>query len=109
MKTINTRDSLNKEFVPGRVDGSYMITEEAYLPYFDLDEANGFISKETRGTWEVKGDFMGGPFINYVIKDTINKRILYLEGFIFSPSQRKRDGIIELEAIIKSLKVFKKN
>ena len=51
---------------------------------------------------------MGGPFINYVEKDTINKRILYLEGFIFSPSQRKRDGIIELEAIIKSLKVFKK-
>tara|TARA_A100001015_G_scaffold83789_1_gene93012 strand:+ start:36 stop:1010 length:975 start_codon:yes stop_codon:yes gene_type:complete len=109
LKTIKTRDSLNKEFVPGRVDGSYMITEEAYLPYFDLDEANGFASKETRGTWEVKGDFMGGPFINYVIKDTINKRILYLEGFIFSPSQRKRDGIIELEAIIKSLKVFKKN
>ena len=108
LKTIKTRDSLNKEFVPGRVDGSYMITEEAYLPYFDLDENNGFVSKETRGTWEVKGDFMGGPFINYVVKDTINKRILYLEGFIFSPSQRKRDGIIELEAIIKSLKVFKK-
>ena len=57
---------------------------------------------------EVKGDSMGGPFINYVVKDTLNKRILYLEGFIFSPSQRKRDGIIELEAIIKSLKVFKK-
>ena len=107
MKTIKTRDSLNKEFVPGRVDGSYMITEEAYLPYFDLDEANGFVSKETRGTWEVKGDFMGA-FYQLCCKRHLNKRILYLEGFIFSPSQRKRDGIIELEAIIKSLKVFKK-
>ena len=51
---------------------------------------------------------MGGPFVNYIIKDTLNKRILYIEGFVFSPSQRKRDGIIELEAIIKSLKVFKR-
>lgn len=108
VEAIKIRDSINKDFVPGRVDGSYMITEEAYLPYFNLVESNGFLSKETRGTWEVKGDFMGGPFVNYIIKDTLNKRILYIEGFMFSPSQRKRDGIIELEAIIKSLKVFKR-
>ena len=64
---------------------------------------------ETRGTWEVKGDFMGGPFLNYIVKDTINKRILFIDGFIFSPSQRKRDNIVEIEAIIKSLKVYKRN
>ena len=52
---------------------------------------------------------MGGPFINYIVRDSINKRILYLEGFVFSPSQRKRDAVIELESIIKSAKVFKIN
>ena len=86
-----------------------MITEQAYLPYFTSTKVNGFSAKETRGTWEVNGDFMGGPFINYILKDSINNRILYFEGFIFSPSQRKRDGIIEIESIIKSLKVFEKN
>jgi len=106
---IQARDSLNKQFVPGRVSGSYMITESAYLPYFKKTIVNGFNAKETRGTWEVKGDFMGGPFINYIVRDSINKRILYFEGFVFSPSQRKRDAIIELESIIKSAKVFKIN
>jgi hypothetical protein len=57
----------------------------------------------------VNKDFMGGPFLNYIINDTINNRLLYFEGFVFSPSQRKRDGIIEIESIIKSLKVFEKN
>ena len=52
---------------------------------------------------------MGGPFINYLVKDSINNRTLYIEGFVFSPSQRKRDNIIELEAIIKTLKIFEKN
>ena len=66
-----------------------------------------FESFETRGTWEVQGDFMGGPFINYLVKDSINNRTLYIEGIVFSPSQRKRDNIIELEAIIKTLKIFK--
>lgn len=106
---IQARDSLNKQFVPGRVSGSYMITESAYLPYFKKTIVNGFNAKETRGTWEVKGDFMGGPFINYIIRDSINKRILYFEGFVFSPSQRKRDAVIELESIIKSVKMFKIN
>lgn len=106
---IVIRDSLNKSFVPGRNKGSFMITEEAYLPYFSSALVNGFPSIETRGTWEVNKDFMGGPFLNYIINDTINNRLLYFEGFVFSPSQRKRDGIIEIESIIKSLKVFEKN
>ena len=107
--SIQIRDSISKNFIPGRVEGSYMISEKAYSPVFTKTRINNFESLETRGTWEVKGDFMGGPFINYLIKDTLNKRILFLDGFVFSPSQRKRDNIIELEAIIKSLKIFKRN
>ena len=61
-----------------------------------------------RGTWEVKGDYMGGPFINYIIKDTLNNSLLYVEGFVFSPSQRKRDKMIELEAVIKSMVIGKR-
>ena len=86
-----------------------MITEKAYLPVFKRTFIKNFESLETRGTWEVQGDFMGGPFISYMVKDTINKRTLYIEGFVFSPSQRKRDNIIELEAIIKTLKIFENN
>jgi len=105
---VSLRDSIGKEFIPGRVENSYMITEKEYLPYISYQTVNGFEAIETRGTWEVKGDYMGGPFINYIIKDTLNKSLLYVEGFVFSPSQRKRDKMIELEAVIKSLVIGKR-
>ena len=105
---VSLRDSIGKEFIPGRVENSYMITEKEYLPYISYQTVNGFEAIETRGTWEVKGDFMGGPYINYIIKDTLNKSLLYIEGFVFSPSQRKRDKMIELEAVIKSMVIGKR-
>ena len=105
---VSLRDSIGKEFIPGRVENSYMITEKEYLPYISYQTVNGFKAIETRGTWEVKGDYMGGPFINYIIKDTLNKSLMYVEGFVFSPSQRKRDKMIELEAVIKSMVIGKR-
>ena len=105
---VSLRDSIGKEFIPGRVENSYMITEKEYLPYISYQTVNGFEAVETRGTWEVKGDYMGGPFINYIIKDTLNDSLLYVEGFVFSPSQRKRDKMIELEAVIKSMVIGKR-
>jgi len=105
---VSLRDSIGKEFIPGRVENSYMITEKEYLPFISYQTVNGFEAIETRGTWEVKGDYMGGPFINYIIKDTLNNSLLYVEGFVFSPSQRKRDKMIELEAVIKSMVIGKR-
>ena len=61
---------------------------------------------ETRGTWEVVNDYMAGPFLNYYIKDLKNNRTIVIEGFVFSPSVRKREYLVELEAIVRSLKVF---
>ena len=58
----------------------------------------------TKGTWEVANDFMAGPFVNYMIQDTINKRILVVEGFVFAPTANKRDYMFELNTIINSLK-----
>ena len=86
-----------------------MTTEKAYKPYVKKTRIKGFNSIETRGTWELKNDFMAGPFLNYIINDTVNKRFLIVEGFVFSPSSRKRDMIFELEAIFKSLKIYKKD
>lgn len=107
-KVIKIRDSIGKAFIPGRNENSYMITEEAYLPYIKKVKIIGLDAIETRGTWEVKNDFMAGPFLNYMINDTINKRTIVLEGFVFSPSSKKRGLIFELEAVFKSLKVYKK-
>ena len=104
---IKLRDSIGEVFLPGRNPESFMISEKEYLPYQKKVNYYGIKMLETRGTWEVKGDFMGGPFLNYLIEDKLNDRVLFVEGFVFAPSKRKRDNITELEAIIKSLKLKK--
>ena len=100
---IKVRDSIGKVYIPGPLEGSYMITEEAYSPFFKTTILDNKPAYETRSTWEVKNAFMAGPFLNYVIKDKINNRLLVVEGFAFAPSVAKRDYMFELEAIIKSI------
>ena len=102
-KILNIRDSIGKIYVPGRLDGSYMITERAYRPFYYKSEMSGQELYITKGTWEVKNDFMAGPFLNYRIKDPINKRWMIAEGFTFAPSKNKRDYMFELETILKSI------
>jgi hypothetical protein len=80
-----------------------MVTEDSYAPYFSKTSVKGKEAFETKGTWELKNDFMAGPFINYAIKDEANQRYLVVEGFCYNPSTSKRDLMHELEAIIKSI------
>ena len=47
---------------------------------------------------------MAGPFVNYMIQDTLNKRMLVVEGFVFAPTANKRDYMFELNTIINTLK-----
>jgi len=102
---IKMRDSIGEVQIPGRLEGSYMITEKAYAPYLFETEIDGKFAYETRGTWEVQNDFMAGPFVNYAVKDEENNRFVILEGFVFSPSRSKRDNIFELDAILQSAKI----
>ena len=89
---IETRDSISKRYIPGRLENSYMITEQAYEPFFIQTKIKQFNSSETRGTWEVNGDFMGGPFINYIIKDTLINGAYILK--VLSFHHQKEKGII---------------
>ncbi|MGI0106053.1 DUF4837 family protein [Salinimicrobium sp. WS361] len=102
---IEMRDSIGKVHIPGRVDNSYMVTESAYAPYLFESQIDGKFAWESKGIWEVKGDFMGGPFINYAVLDEENDRYVILEGFAFSPSAQKRENMMELEAILKSAEI----
>lgn len=102
---IKMRDSIGKAHIPGPIEGSYMITEEAYAPYLFTTEIDGKFAYETRGTWDVKNAFMAGPFINYAVRDEANNRYIILEGFAFSPASAKRDNMFELDAILQSARI----
>jgi len=99
------RDAIGEKYIPGSKEGMYMITEQAYTPFTYDAEIDGKKAYETRGKWEVKNDFMAGPFINYTIVDKEHNRVIVFEGFTYAPSVNKRDFIFELEAIGKSLTI----
>lgn len=101
------RDSIGKANIHGTLDNTWMITEAAYAPYLFQVKLDNKFTYLTKGTWELKNDFMAGPFVNYAIKDTKNNRYLIIEGFTYLPSKAKRDHVFELEAIINSAKIIK--
>ena len=100
---IKMRDSIGSEYVHGQDPETFMATEEAYSPYLFMTSFNDKRAFETRGNWEMKNDFMNGPFLNYAIRDDKHNCYMVVEGFIYSPSSPKRDLVIELESIIKSI------
>jgi hypothetical protein len=101
---IGIRDSIGRTYIHSKIQNSQMITEESYAPYFFKTTVAGKSTFQTKGTWEIKGDYMSGPFNNYAIYDNVNNRFLVIEGFCYAPSTSKRDLMHELETIIKSVR-----
>ncbi|HLS11268.1 MAG TPA: DUF4837 family protein [Flavobacteriaceae bacterium] len=100
---IKMRDEVGSALLPVE-DDSPFITEAAYAPFLHEVELAGKKTYESKGTWEVQGAFMGGPFLNYAIEDKESNRYLIVEGFTHAPSVAKRDLQFELESIIKTLR-----
>lgn len=101
---IKMRDSIGELYIHGTVADSKMITEQGFAPYLSMTTLDNKKTYHTKGTWELKNDFMAGPFINYAIEDTVNKRLIIVEGFCYAPSKNKRDLVHELRAIIETIK-----
>jgi len=102
---VTNRDAIGEKYIPGQIEGSYMITEEAYTPHIFEVELDGKKAFETRGKWEVKNVYMAGPFLSYTVVDKPNNRLVVVEGFTYAPSINKRDYMFELEGILKTLKI----
>jgi len=100
---IEIRDSISKRYIPGPTENSFMATDLMYKPNTQEIYIGDKQVSETRGLWEVSGQFMAGPFLNYMIEIDEGETIV-LDGFVYSPGTNKRDYIFELEAIIRSLK-----
>src|SRR6056300_1637298 len=102
---IAHRDSLGKHYFEGSYEGSYMTTETLIPPTISNTEISGMFALETRGLWRMEGDFMGGPFLSYTIYDEKNDRILTVEALLYGPQAKKRNIVLEMEAMLKSIKL----
>ena len=104
---VRMRDSIGEKYIPGPEEGMYMLTETFLAPSLSDVKIKDRKAVESKGLWEVKNFALGGPYINYIIEDEPNNRLLVAEGFLFSPGVEKRDMLFELEAIIKSIEFVK--
>lgn len=104
---VKMRDSIGAKYLPGEdTPGkvTHMRTEPAFSPSVFETEIAGRKAYEVRGIWDVKNDFMAGPFLTYIIEDSANNRMLVLEGFTYAPATNKRDDMFQLEAILKTVR-----
>ena len=102
---VPIRDSITKKYVPASREGSYMKTETLIKPEIHPTELSGRFALEARGLWRAEGDMMGGSFINYSVFDEKNERVIFLDAFIYAPDLKKRNYLLQLEAILKSIQI----
>ncbi|MGK0365701.1 MAG: hypothetical protein ACI85O_002769 [Saprospiraceae bacterium] len=82
---------------------SRMVVNYTDLPlYVKGATVNGNFALEAKGIWEIENDFMGGPFVSYLIHNPNNNELVLVDGFLFGPGKKKRDAIQTLENIIKT-------
>jgi hypothetical protein len=94
------RNKNTSAYIPGPSEGSYMlISSDVIKPVSKRMQFKNKYAVETRGLWFTKGDFMGGPFINYSIVDESKQRVVVLDGFVYRPNKEKRNYIRQLESI----------
>ena len=100
---VAKRDAYTKQFVAGGAKGSYMSSYPEYLPGQQEISLNGIYVNELRGLWEMKGDFMGGPYVNYSMVDEQKNRVICVDGYVYAPKFDKREFLREQEALIKTI------
>ncbi|GAA4821050.1 DUF4837 family protein [Algivirga pacifica] len=88
---------------PERKDETYLVTEDKIPVESKSLTLDGRYAVEVKGLWKTKNNTMGGPFVSYVITDKEGSDLLYIEGFIYAPSRKKREYMRELEVTLKSL------
>jgi hypothetical protein len=103
-RILKLQDSIGALYIKGTEPTSAMYIDQSYPIYFSKIELDGKVAYTTKGTWRLKDSFMFGPFVNYMILDPDKNRILFLEGFSYSPSRDKRDFMHELESIMQGVK-----
>jgi len=99
------RDSLTSQHIPGPSAGSYMIISRGFVePSFVVkdDFVTGY-AVETRGLWMVENDFMGGAFISYTFTGPEFERLITIDGYVYNPSDLKRNFIRQMEAIFHTI------
>lgn len=100
------RNRLTERFVRGSFPESFITIEERDFTRRPIEtdtvSLGGRFAIETRGTWRMTGDAMGGPFVSYAFFDEDTGRFYLIDGMIYGPrytNEEKREFLRQMEAI----------
>ena len=100
------RDRIGKEYVSSTTDNTWMKINDTDLPLFaESMELNGAYAIEGRGIWEIENDFLAGPFVSYLLNDTVDNELVLVDGFVYAPGRKKRDLMEEVVQVIRTASV----
>jgi len=102
---IAKRNAYTQKYIPGPSKGSYMITGHFYEPAVTPTMFKDRYFAILRGLWEVKNDYMGGPFISFTTLDEKNNRVITVEGYVYAPKDEKRNYLRQVESVLYSFKL----
>ncbi len=101
---VKKRNEFLKKYVPGPTPGSYMTTENLVpVVFHQYNDKDGNYYAEMKGLWKVANDFMGGPFVSITKLDKKRNRVVTAEGWVYYPTEKKRNFVRQLEIICKTL------
>lgn len=106
-RIVQMRDLVLCQNVPGPLEGTYMSTDREFVvPRAQIlnDFAGLDYAVEIRGMWDVKNDWMAGPFVSYTVPTPEADKLITVEGYIYQPNKEKRDLLRQAEAILHSFK-----
>ena len=99
------RNELGQKYITTEIEGAYMQINDIDLPLFvENVKINGNFGVEARGIWDIKNDFMGGPFLSYLVLNPKTNELIFVDGFVHAPGKSKRDFMQQLAYVFKSLK-----
>lgn len=108
---VEMRDSVLKKNVPGARPTQWMATAKGRdgepVAWARPVKTGGRRMTEVRGLWELHDGFMGGPFVALVGVDSVNRRTVVAEGFVYNPQGQKRDLMRRMEGALQTLKKVK--
>ena len=99
---ITMRDSVMRINIPGEHDGMYLATvrDEVLFKTEKIRHRNVMIAS---GLWEMRNDAMGGPFVAHAVVDSVDKKVVVAEAFVYAPEMKKRNLIRRAEAALYTL------
>lgn len=105
---VDQIDSVLQANVPGMRDNSYMMTNRYIEPGLQYVQYRNRSFVEVRGLWELKNDYMGGPFVCHIFPDSANSCYIVEYGFVYAPKYEKRNYLRTVESILYSYDSGKK-